>query len=314
MQILALAALSLFSALASSSTEPLSSWNDPYRSTYLSYLREVTDPKSPTFIPTEDRIAAFDFDGTVISEKPDSLEAALTNTRLLEKLKADPTLINRPVYKAVKTKDEKYFDSLDHVLDKIAEAFTGERIEAYQKYLSDFYANYKNEKFGRTYKNLYFLPMLELIDYLKENGFEVYLCSGTQTFLLKVVARDAHIKPENGLGTTIAFDFIESSKEAGGTSIFVMANKTFPPSANVEFKPVKVFERTGRRPVFAFGNSIKDRFLLKSASDSSYRHMANILDHDDPKEAVYRADALLKLAKESHWMIVSMKNAFKKLW
>jgi phosphoserine phosphatase len=303
--------LTFLPAAAQAAAQPLASWNEPWRSKYVDFVKAATDPKSPAYVAPEDRVAAFDFDGTLIVEQPDSLEAALTNTRLMEKLEKDPSLLRLPVYKAVKTKDRAYFEELERVLEKIAEAFAGERMEDYRAYLETFYRTHKDERFGRPFKDLYYLPMLELIDFLRKNGFEVYLCSGTQTFLLKLVAPDAHVKPENSLGTSIAFDFTESGKD--GRSFFTMANKVFPPSANVEFKPVKVMERTGRRPVFAFGNSLKDRFLLKSASDAPHG-MASLVDHDDPREVVYRADKLLALARERGWTIVSMKNAFKRLF
>lgn len=289
----------------------LTLWNEPYKSMLEKYVKDITNKKSPNYVPIEDRIAAFDLDGSLIAEEPHTFEELLTNIRLMEKLEKDKSLLKNPIYKAVYTKDNRFFGDLNNVLKKISEAFAGETLDFYKEYLKNAYNNMKNVKFSKPYKELVYAPMVEFIDYLKANGFKVYICSGTQEELIKLIAPDLHIDLDKAIGTVIAYEYVEEN----GKSVLKMLNNIFEPSANVEFKPVRIHERVGKRPIVALANSFKDRQMLQYTADSNYKNIVMVLNHDDPREVIntHRED-ILKHAKEKNWIIVSMKDAFKKVF
>ena len=289
---------------------PLASWNDPVRARLLDWMEKLTSVGGKSYLPPEERVAVFDLDGTVLAESPDSMEAALTTRRLLGKLEKDSSLEKNPLYKAVKDNDRRFFDKLENVLTKVGEAFAGETMEEYLRYLTDFYRNYQNQKFKRSYSEMIYAPMVELIDWLRLNRFQVYVCSGTQEALLKVMAEDLHIPAENMIGTIVRFDY----KEEAGKDLFRLEPATVHPSANMEFKPVRIFERVGRRPVFAMANSEKDREMLQYAALHPRSGLALVLYHDDPREAPHSRPKLLEFARQGGWLVVSMKDTFKRIF
>ena len=133
---------------------------------------------------------------------------------------------------------------------------------------------------------------------------------GTQEMLVRVVAPDVHLDPDNMIGTLISFEYIEEDNK----TYFKMLNRTILPSANMENKPVRIFERTGKRLIFAFANSYKDRQMLKFTAGSKHHKLVLVLDHDSSDEFIHERPKLLKLAKEENWTVVSMKKAFKKIF
>lgn len=293
------------------SSKDLESWTPEYKSIFVNYMKKITNKNSSKYIPIKDRVAVFDLDGTVITEKPHTLEQLLTNKRLLEKLEENPSLIRNPVYKAVKEGTPGFFSKLENVLKKIAEAFKGETMDFYMDYITDFWRTHENVKFGVPYRELIFKPMLELFSYLKKNKFKVFICSGTQELLVRVVAPDLNLDPNNMIGTIIKFELVEIR----GKTTFKMLNKTVLPSANIEDKPVWIFERTGKRPVIAIANSYKDRYMLKYTSDSSYENLVMVLNHDDgEREVIHNRPKILRLARQEGWGIISMKDAFKEVF
>lgn len=293
-----------------SELNPLASWNDPVRKRLLDWMARITPVGGKSYVPPQERVAVFDLDGTVLAESPYSMEAALTTTRLLAKLEKDRSLKNKPLYKAVSEKDDKFFDKLDNVLSKVGEAFSGETMDDYLRYLSEFYRTYRNPRFNRTYRELIYGPMVELIDWLQLNRFQVYVCSGTQEELLKVMADDLHLPPENMIGTVVRFNYLEEE----GKDYFRLEPATVHPSSNMEFKPVRIFERIGRRPIFAMANSEKDREMLNYAALNPRGGLALVLYHDDIREAPRPRPRLLELARRGDWLVVSMKEIFKRIF
>ena len=167
----------------------LLSWTaGPAKSRIVSFVESVTDPASRDFVPLEHRKAFFDMDGTILCEKPDYVEVVVTQRRLLEKLKSDPQLEAQPLYKAILNNDTAYLH--DHVKEAIAEAFAGETLDFFIRYCRNFMLNQTHPRFNRPYVELFYAPMIELIDYLEDHGVGVYLVSTSQQEFIRSISSD----------------------------------------------------------------------------------------------------------------------------
>ena len=157
----------------------LRSWNaGPSKEKIVSFVNSVSDPANNKFVPIEYRRAFFDMDGTILCEKPDYIEVALTKHRLLEKVARNPQLQSNPIYKAVVESDSEYL--YNNIKIAIAEAFEGESLKFYLEYSRRFLSEEKHPKFNQPYIQLFYQPMIELIDYLTDHGFKVYIVSTSQ--------------------------------------------------------------------------------------------------------------------------------------
>jgi phosphoglycolate phosphatase-like HAD superfamily hydrolase len=155
----------------------------------------VSDPANSNFVPIEYRRAFFDMDGTILCEKPDYIEVALTKHRLLEKVEQNPQLETNPIYKAVIEGDEEYL--YKNIKTAITEAFEGESLKFYIEYSRRFLSEEKHPKFNQPYIQLFYQPMIELIDYLTDYGFKVYIVSTSQQEFIRSVSKDILNIPKN---------------------------------------------------------------------------------------------------------------------
>jgi hypothetical protein len=290
----------------------LRSWTaGPSKQKIVSFVKSVSDPASSNFVPLEYRRAFFDMDGTILCEKPDYIEVALTKYRLLEKVKLNPQLETNPIYKAVLEGDTEYL--YKNVKTAIAEAFEGESLKFYLEYSRRFLSEEKHPKFNRAYIQLFYQPMIELIDYLTDHGFKVYIVSTSQQEFIRSVAKDVLNIPKNQIiGTMVGF-----SLEFGNNNnpVFIRKPSYFEPYNADENKVVRIRERGLLPSIFAFGNSSGDLAMLEVTAASGFPNMVCILDHDDPeREYEYHKSNLLKSAIKNEWTVVSMKRDFKVLF
>ena len=180
----------------------LRSWNDgPSKEKIVSFVKSVSDPADHNFVPIEYRRAFFDMDGTILCEKPDYIEVALTKHRLLEKVRLNPELESDPIYKAVLESNAEYL--YKNIKAVIAEAFEGETLKFYIEYCRQFLSKKKHPKFNRPYIQLFYLPMIELIDYLTDHGFKVYIVSTSQQEFIRSISKDILNIPKDQILMTL---------------------------------------------------------------------------------------------------------------
>ena len=290
----------------------LRSWNSgPSKEKIVSFVNSVSDPANSNFVPVEYRRAFFDMDGTILCEKPDYIEVALTRHRLLEKVTLNPQLQSNPIYKAVIESDSEYL--YNNIKIAIAEAFEGESLKFYLEYSRRFLSEEKHPKFNQPYIQLFYQPMIELIDYLTDHGFKVYIVSTSQQEFIRSVSKDILNIPKNQIiGTMVGF-----SLQFGGNNdpVFIRKSSYFEPYNADENKVVRIRERGLLPSIFAFGNSSGDLAMLEVTAASGLPHMVCILDHDDPeREFEYHKSNLLKTATKNAWTVVSMKRDFRVLF
>lgn len=295
---------------------PLSSWNDCHaKRSILSFVAQITDSAQDSFVPLEKRIATFDNDGTLCVEKPFFMQTAFTQSRAAQMVEENPKLGEALAFKVFSEKDPNYRTILgkEELMELVLATHSGMTEEQFQAMADQFLTNACHPRYRQQYKKLVYQPMLELMNYLKANGFKIYLCTGGGTDFVRAFAESVYgIPPEQVIGTSMEMKFTIND----GKPCFTRLNK-FVSSLNVnENKPINIHQVIGRPPIIAVGNSDGDIDMLRYAK-SQKAGLAILVHHDDSvREYAYDEGAkeALKVAKEQSWVVVSMKNDFKEIF
>ncbi|WP_256214223.1 HAD family phosphatase [Arthrobacter sp. ov118] len=291
---------------AMTSVELLPSWNDgPAKQAVLDFVASTTTP-GPSFVEVADRIAAFDNDGTLWSERPLAPQFDFVFRRWGEEVKADPSLAGVQPYKALLEKDMAFFAgvgtqdpaTIDTLLKAFSRSWAGSTPAEFDAEVRVWLETVKQPKFDVPYIELVYKPMLELIEYLKAHEFRVFVCSGGGRDFMRTFAEETWgIYKENVIGTAADYRYTDGRivrAEAGLGGLDIGPGK-----------PEHIFAHAGRLPVLAGGNADVDIELLESATFSL------IIDHDDDdREFAYTsgAEASIARAKELGWTVVSVKK------
>ncbi|MBU1128320.1 MAG: haloacid dehalogenase-like hydrolase [Candidatus Omnitrophica bacterium] len=298
-------------ALARMGDEPLSYWNNtPAKQRIIAFVDEVTDPLSDSYVAEEMRLAAFDLDGTLFCEKPLYLQVLVAAEGLYDLAEKDPTLREEYPYNGAWKRDMEFISDSKNFLEMNLTAFAGMTQEEYQAYVRDFLRR-DHPKYGVPYDQLFYSPMEELLRFLRDNGFQIYLVSGSpQEFIRSFSVEILDVQPERVIGDTISIDF----EIRDGEVAYVRKHDYVKPEVLKAGKPVNIRLRTGRSPILAFGNSSDDIQMLESAGAGGLPSLALTLRHDDAeREYAYDkgAEKMIEVASENGWVIVSMKEDFK---
>jgi phosphoglycolate phosphatase-like HAD superfamily hydrolase len=333
----ALAAVPVIPALLDSTTAqaqnskpatPLASWNDgPGKQAILDFVHKTTDSASPNFVPPVERVATFDQDGTLWVEHPMYTQVIYCLDRVPGLVKARPELANVEPFKTVMTGDLEAIAKLPMPdLEKIPVAtLTGMPVDEFQAEATKWIANAKDKRWQRPYTDLTYLPMQELLKYLRSNGYKTYIVTGGGQDFVRVYSDVTYgIPVEQVVGS------------AGGTTYSYGKNgKPFLTKApklllndNNAGKPEGIHLMIGRRPYAAFGNSTGDRQMLEYTKAGVGARLCMIVLHDDAKrEYAYGPaqglpdtkvgnfpQALYDEAKKDGWVVISMKDDWKRVF
>lgn len=305
--------VSVFAATDGDQQDPLSYWKcHEAKKEIVSFVTAVTSPCSKSYIPQRDRLATFDMDGTVTCEKPTSLEMAVAIDQLKKiATESEAARQNQP-YKAAYENDSDFLS--DNFLVTLYTPFTGWAVQDYEAHVAEFMKSAQHPRFKVDYNELFYLPMLQLIDYLKTNGFTVYIVSGSSLLLVRAACHTRFEQdPAHCIGTVAATDIVDYTNEGPK---MLLRGCSYDPVDLQDGKVQNIFNRLGRLPVLAFGNTSGDFEMLKSTYSSKYRHLALLLNHDDGnREYSYPDDAKRKTwlttAEKEGWQVVSMRDDFK---
>jgi phosphoserine phosphatase len=282
----------------------LPNWNDgPAKAAVLQFVRSVTSP-GESFVPPAERIATFDNDGTLWCEQPLYVQADFIFRRFVEMVREDPGLAKKQPYKAVVEGDREWLmDIYAHVpelVKGVTEAFGGITTEAFDAAVCEFFASAKHPTLNVPYTQVAYRPMRELIELLKANDFEVYICSGGGRDFVRAVCEEVYGLPRDhviGSATTLEYRNGHVYRTKGVEQ----------PIDDGPGKPVHIWTRTGRLPLLAGGNADGDVQMLESAG------FALLIHHDDAeREFAYDsgAEKALIAAAARGWTVVSMKEDF----
>lgn len=297
----------------------LDSWNDtPTRSAIEDYVRTVTTD-GPDFVPSEERIATFDNDGTLWSEKPIPIQLDFTLYRMAEMAEKDPSLQGQQPWKAAYEKDMKWLgdamvkhyhgddSDLGLLLGAVPKTLAGLSIDDYDREVTAFFETATHPTLKRPYRDCGFKPMVELLRYLEANGFITYIASGGDRDFMRPIAGHIYgIPPERIIGSSQAIEYQETDD---GTDVLYKSEMEFFDDGPT--KPTRIWSRIGRRPIVAGGNSNGDIPMLRFARGPKHQPLRLLLLHDDAeREFDYTegAEDALTRAKERNWTVISIKN------
>lgn len=295
--------------------EILPSWNDSAsKAAIVEFVQQVTTPDTPAFVQPQDRIAVFDNDGTLWSEQPVYVQIAFVLDRVKALAPEHPEWQTTQPFKAVLDGD---LEGLLHggahsLLQLVAATHAGMTSNEYHQVVREWLATAKNPQTGLPYTQMVYQPMLELLDYLRANGFKTYIVSGGGLEFMRAWAQDVYgIPPEQVIGSSLKSKF----EVRDGVPVVVR----LPEIGFVndkEGKPVAIDQYIGKRPVMAFGNSDGDLQMLQWTSAGDGPRFGLIVHHTDgEREVAYDRDSkigqlnhALDLAPQMGWTVVDMKN------
>ncbi len=296
----------------------LASWRDtPARRAIVDFVGRVTGDGGADFVDPADRVAVFDNDGTLWSEKPIPIELDFALFRLAELANAEPSRRARQPYKAAIERDYPWLggamikhyrgDDADlAVLLAAAEsAFEGMSVEAFGAAVLTWLQTAAHPVLRRPYLSCAYVPMVELLRYLEANGFTTYIASGgDRDFMRPFAERLYGIPPERVIGSALGLDF-----RAGEDDTRLLYKSKMEFLDDGQQKPMRIWSRIGRRPLLAGGNSNGDIQMLRFARSGDRDGLRLLVLHDDAKrEFDYLAGAedALQRARERAWTVVSI--------
>jgi phosphoserine phosphatase len=303
---------------AAAGAEVLPSWNDgPAKQAIVAFVAKVTTPGGPDFVPPAERIAVFDNDGTLWSERPIYFQLAFAIDRVKALAPAHPEWKTQQPFRAVLEDDGKALAAAgEHgIAELVMATHAGMTTDEFAATVRDWLAAARHPRFDRPYTELVFQPMLELLAYLRENGFQTWIVSGGGIEFLRVFAESVYgIPPEQVIGSSIQTEF----QLRDGRPVLVR----LPKIAFLDDKagkPVGIHQYIGRRPIAAFGNSDGDLQMLQWTTLADGPRLGVLVHHTDAKREwdydrkspIGRLDAALDEAAERGWTVVDMRRDWR---
>jgi len=316
-------AAALLSALAFATSsafaaDPLPSWNEgPAKQSIITFVERVTTPGSPDFVPVPERIATFDNDGTLWAEQPMYFQLAFVFDRVKALAPQHPEWKEKEPFKSALAGDVKgALAGGEHALMELTMAtHAGMTTEEFETIVQDWLATARHAKTKRPYTEMVYQPMLELLAYLRMNGFKTYIVSGGGIEFMRPWAEKVYgIPPEQVVGSSIKTKF---EMREGKPVPRRLAELDF--IDDKDGKPVGIHKFIGRRPLAAFGNSDGDLQMLQwTAAGDGARFCLYVHHTDAEREWAYdrqssigRLDKGLDEAAAKAWTVVSMKDDWK---
>ena len=319
LNILVLALLASGSApLLTAADDPLPSWNDTApRKAILAFVEKVTRDGSPDFVPVPERIAVFDNDGTLWAEQPTYFQIQFALDRVTALAPQHPEWKTTEPFNHLLAGNTKAFmaGGEKSLMAVMAATHAGMTTEEFSKTVNDWITTARHPRLQRLYTDLVYVPMLELLAYLRANGFKTFIVSGGGIeFMRPWTERVYGIPPEQVVGSSLKLKF----EMRNGKPVLLKL-----PEVDLiddkEGKPVGIQLHIGRRPIAAFGNSDGDLQMLQWTTAGAGARFGLIVRHTDARREweydrtsnIGKLDKALEEAKEKNWTVVSMKEDWK---
>lgn len=304
-----------FNASKARADEPLPSWNEgPTKKSITDFVAKVTKEGSPDFVKPAERIAVFDNDGTLWGEQPMYFQFLFALDRIKAMAPQHPDWKEKEPFKSVLAGDMKGVEATGEkgLLEIVAATHAGMTTEEFAATVSEWMKTARHPKYNRPYNQCIYQPMLEVLTYLRANGFKTFIVSGGGVEFMRPWVEEAYgIPPEQVVGSSAVVSF--EMKE--GKPVLMKQPK-------VEFiddgpgKPVGINHFIGRRPIMAFGNSDGDLQMLQYTTTGPGARFALIVHHTDAqREFAYdrqsnigKLDKAWDEATAKGWTVVDMKS------
>jgi hypothetical protein len=325
---LVLCCLLVFATLAQAAGDPLPSWNEgPTKQAIIKFVSATTTTGSPQFVPPGERFATFDQDGTLWVEQPMYTQAVFALDRVVEMAPKHSEWKTTEPFKSVLAHDREAMEKFTTKdLEKIVMVtHTGMTAGEFSALVKDWFAAARDPRWHRPFTELVYQPMLELMQYLRANGYRTYIVTGGgQDFVRTYADRVYGIPPEQIIGSALDMEFTYND---AGKAIMMRSPKLLL-NNNFSGKPEDIYLFIGRRPQAAFGNSTGDREMLEYTQAGGNGALMMLVLHDDPiREYAYGpadglpaskvgtfTQALYDEAKAKGWNVISMKNDWKRIF
>lgn len=313
--------LALLSFRPSYAEDALPSWNEgPAKAAIIAFVERVTKEGGPDFVPAAERIATFDNDGTLWAEKPVYVQLAFALDRVKAMAPEHPEWNDKEPFASLLKGDVKAaLAGGEHAVAQIVMvSHAGMTSEQFEKIASDWINTAKHPKTGHLYKEMVYQPMLELLAYLRANGFKTFIVSGGGIEFMRPWTEQTYgIPPEQVVGSSIKLKF---EMRDGIPVLFRLPEIDF--IDDKDGKPVGIQMHIGRRPIAAFGNSDGDMQMLQWTTAGDGVRFGLIVHHTDAvREWAYdrdspigRLDKALDAAAVNGWTVVDMKKDWKKVF
>ena len=325
---LALLALLAVGAPAQAQTDPLPSWSDgAAKKAIVEFVQATTTQGSPKFVPTAERIATFDQDGTLWVEHPMYSQVMYCLERVPAVVKAKPELANVEPFKTVMSGNREAIAKLPmQDLEKLlAATLSGMSVDTFKAEVGKWLDTARDPRWKRPYTELTYLPMQEVLRYLRANGYKTYIVTGGGQDFVRVYAEQVYgIPPEQVVGSVggTKYDYGKDGKP------FLTKEPKLLLNDNNAGKPEGIHLMIGRRPYAAFGNSPGDRQMLEYTWAGDGARLAMLVLHDDGKREYAYGPAqglpatkvgaftpsLYDEAKKKGWTVISMKNDWRRIF
>ena len=302
--------------------DPLSSWNDgPTKQAIVAFVAKVSKEGSPDFVPPAERIATFDNDGTLWCEQPMYFQLFFALDRVKTLAPQHPEWKTKEPFASLLKGDVKgALAGGEHaILEIIVATHAGMTTAEFEKIVADWIATAKHPKFKRPYTECIYQPMVELLAYLRANGFKTFIVSGGGIEFMRPWTEKVYgIPPEQVVGSSIKTKY---EMRDGKPVLMRLPEMNF--IDDKAGKPVGINSHIGRRPIAAFGNSDGDQQMLEWTQAGSGARLMMLVHHDDAaREFAYGAeskigtfsDALMAEAKKNAWTVISMKDDWKAIF
>jgi phosphoglycolate phosphatase-like HAD superfamily hydrolase len=315
-------------AEAPSTVDALPSWNDgAAKQAIVDFVKATTDKSSPDFVPPEERIATFDQDGTLWVEHPMYSQVVYSLDRVPAVVRAKPELADVEPFKTVMSGDREAMAKLTtHDLEKIlAATLTGMTVDTFNAEAKKWTEAAKDARWKRPYTELTYQPMQEVLSYLRANGFKTYIVTGGGQDFVRIYSERVYgIPPEQVVGTAGGTTY---SYDQDGKPILTKEPKLLL-NDNDAGKPQGIHLMIGRRPIAAFGNSTGDQQMLEYTGAGDGPRLKMLVLHDDAEREYAYGPAeglpdtkvgtftqdLYDEAKKNGWIVISMKNDWKRIF
>jgi phosphoserine phosphatase len=325
--LLALAASLSLATRAFAETDPLPSWNDgPTKQAILEFVQAATDESSAKFVPPAERIATFDNDGTLWPSHPMYTQLAFALDRIKALAPQHPDWKDKQPFKAVLDNDLKALAAAGEkgLVELIMASHAGMSTAEFEKIVTDWFEKERHPRYKKRYTELAYQPMLELLAYLRDNGFKTYIVSGGGIEFMRPMTEKVYgVPPEQVIGSSIETKY----EMKDGKPVLMRVPKVHFIDDKAG-KPVGINEFIGRRPVAAFGNSDGDREMLEWTGAGDGARLMMLVYHDDAeREYAYGpanglpdtkfgtfSQSLMDEAKKKRWVVISMKDDWARIF
>lgn len=314
-------ALVLILAAGIAAADPLPSWSETdARARIIDFVEAVTDPSGPDYVTPEERVAVFDNDGTLWSEQPAYFQLFFAIHATQKAAEADPGFANTDALKAAADGDAAKLVEMGEsaIIEVITATHASLTVEDFQESVAEWIAADRHPETGLAFTDMTYQPMVELLSYLRDNGFKTYIVSGGGLHFMRVFTDEAYgIPPEQVLGT-----YTETSYAVVDGEPVISKDPAIAFVDDKEGKPLNIERTLGRRPIFAAGNSDGDFAMIEWTTAGDGPRFGMIVHHtDDEREVAYDCDSHigklcdgLEKGPDLGWLIVDMATDWDRIY